>query len=151
MSRGRQARACGWLAAALLAGCGNDVERGTVAGVLQRQGRPLGQVLVTFLPEAAAPGAVRAAGVTDDQGRFRLKAEDQSDGVAAGPYRVLLEDMAVYALPRAEDGSLLATPPPRFAAHYADPLRTPLRQTVALGNQTITLDIDQPITGGRTP
>src|SRR5262245_8481867 len=96
------------LIVAACSGCGARVERGIVEGMVLRNGQALPNVLVTLLPDAAAgPASVRASGVTDAAGRFRLVAEDQRDEVVVGPYRVIVEDMAVYSAPRSADGMLL--------------------------------------------
>src|SRR5262245_51948259 len=94
--------------ALVAAGCGSGGERGEVRGVVHRNGQPLADVVVTFVPDAgASPKAARASGVTNAQGRFRLRTEDQQEGAVVGPYRVIVEDLAVYSAPRAADGSVL--------------------------------------------
>jgi len=126
----------------LCAGCGVRVERGEVEGELRGDGKPLANVLVTFVPDqGAGPKAVPSSGLTDAQGRFRLRAEDQREGAVVGPYRVVVEDMAVYSAPRSPDGTGLRMPPARFPARYRDPLRTPLHQQVRAGPQSVELDL----------
>src|SRR6478735_5547388 len=83
----------------LLAGCGSATKRGQVDGVVVRQGRPVGNVVVTFMPDEKSTGG-RAQGVTDAQGRFRLRGEDQKEGALVGTYRVIVEDLAIFDAPR---------------------------------------------------
>lgn len=124
------------------AGCRPGVERGNVEGVLRQGEQPLEGVVVTFVPDAEAnAGAVRASGVADAQGRFRLQAEDQRDGVVVGPYRVILEDLAIFSAPRSSDGTVLELPAERLPSHYGDPLRTPLQHNVVAGRQTVEFDV----------
>lgn len=120
------------------AGCGSPPPRGEVEGTVRRAGRPLGQVVVTFVPDLGAPpGARRASGMSDAQGRFRLRGEDGRADLVAGPYRVIVEDVAVYAAPRAPDGTVLRIPAPRFPARYGDPLQTPVQVQVRPEAQTV--------------
>jgi hypothetical protein len=134
-----------WLVTALsavtLAGCGR-VERGEVEGVVRRNGQPLSNVLVSFVPDTDANAkAVRAAGVTDDKGKFRLRSEGRHQGAVVGVYRVIIEDLSIQAAPRSPDGTVLKMPPVRFPAKYGDPLRTPLHQQVRSGAQSVELDL----------
>src|SRR5262245_39703051 len=96
------------LLAMSMAGCGPAVERGEVEGKLHRGGKPLQDVVVTFLPNTgASQAATRASGVTDANGNFRLRTQDQRDSVVAGEYRVIVEDLANYKAPRSPDGTVL--------------------------------------------
>jgi hypothetical protein len=135
----RLALGCGLL---LLLGCGAPAPRGDVQGTVRINGRPLSNVLVSFLPDsdrgAAGP---RAAGMTDEQGRFQLKCDDQQPGMPTGAYRVTLEDMSIYSAPRTPDGMLLQKPPIRFSPVYGKVLSTTLLKRVEAGEQTIDLDL----------
>src|SRR5262249_29577307 len=118
------------------------VERGEVEGVVRRGGQPLSNVLVTFVRDAGAGQTPsRASGVADAQGRFRLCGEDQQDGAAVGAYVVIVEDLAIYSAPRWPAGTVLRPPPARFSTKYRDPLRTPLRQVVRAGTQTVEVNL----------
>src|SRR5262245_60836265 len=89
----------------LTAGCSGP-ERGVVEGVVRRNGRPVPDVVVTFLPEPdSATRGLRATAQADGEGHFRLRSEDQNDGVVVGAYRVVIEDLAVYSAPRSPDGT----------------------------------------------
>lgn len=124
-------------------GCTSSPPRGEVEGVVRSGGKPLANVLVTFLPDADQGGqGRRSSGKTDAEGRYRLQGEDGKPGAVVGRHRVVIEDLAIYAAPRSSDGTLLAKPPIRFASEMTDPLRTPLRREVKEGPQTIDLDLE---------
>lgn len=126
----------------LAAGCDARPERIRVEGRLLVDGRPLADVLVTFLPDPDSGGApARASGHTDADGYFRLQTEDQSPGVPAGAFRVVIEDLAIYKIPRSPDGTLLHRPAERFPSRFGDALRTPLRRRVERDTQTIEIDL----------
>ncbi len=126
----------------LVLGCGQRPELGQVTGTVRAAGKPLANVLVTFIPQADGDAAaIRSLGTTDEQGRYQLKTEQQDAGALVGQHKVTVEDLAVYQAPRADDGTVLAMPPARFAATYSDPLRSPLAREVKPGEQTIDLDL----------
>jgi hypothetical protein len=113
-----------------------------VEGTVRRQGKPLANVLVTFVPDLdQKTSGVRASGHTDADGRYRLRGDDKQPGVGVGNHRVVVEDLDVYALPRKPDGTLLRNPPVRFDPRYGSPLKTPLRKQVQPGSQVIDLDL----------
>jgi len=127
----------------LVVGCGSNPELGRVSGTVRSGGRPLANVLVTFIPAAdGADAALRSMSTTDDQGRYQLKTERQVPGALVGRQKVIVEDLAIYQAPRAADGTVLTLPPVRFAAAYTDPLRSPLAHEVMPGEQTIDLDLE---------
>ena len=126
----------------LIVGCSASPELGQVSGTVRAGGQPLANVLVTFIPEADGPAAgIRSMGTTDDQGRYQLKTERQAAGALVGRHKVIVEDLAIYQAPRAADGTVLTLPSIRFAAAYADPLRSALAHEVQPGEQTIDLDL----------
>ncbi len=61
-----------------------------VTGTVIQSGKPLPGVNVEFAPAEPDPNqeVLAAAGITDDQGRFRLRAFDSQYGAPAGPYIV---------------------------------------------------------------
>jgi len=115
-------------------------ERAEVAGYVFRDGLPLPDLKVTFVPEADE-GTIRAVGITDADGRFQLTSEDQRAGIVAGKYRVIVEDMRILNAPRKEDGTLLERPPVRFPSKYHDLLKSPLHQEIQKGFQQVVLKL----------
>jgi hypothetical protein len=84
------------LAAALLAvaGCGGEsVKLVPVEGVVKIGGKPVGNVLVQFMPDTRAgmKGPTSTA-MTDEGGKFRLVAQDGRDGATVGKHMVVLVD-----------------------------------------------------------
>jgi hypothetical protein len=125
-----------------VAGCGRRVEMGQVTGTVRAGGQPLANVLVTYIPATDGPTApVRLMGTTDASGAYRLRTEQLEEGAAPGPYKVIIEDLAIYSAPRAADGTVLQLPPTRFDPQFADPLRSPLEIEVKSGVQTIDLEV----------
>ncbi len=105
-------------------------------------GQPLTNVLVTFIPEDATSGVpVRSMGVSDDEGKFTLRAETQQPGAVVGKHCVIIEDLAIQKAPRSEDGTVLEMPPKRFPQVYSDPLQTPLRASVQATTPPIELEL----------
>jgi hypothetical protein len=131
------------LVAVFAAGCGNRVPLGRVEGTVRLDGRPLEDVAVTFLPDAAEGTAgPHSAGKTDAGGRYQLRCEDGREGAAVGSHRVIVEDLAPYRLPRDDDAPPTARAiKPRVPAAYADPSKTPIRREVKPGEQAIDLEL----------
>src|SRR5262245_61072740 len=123
-------------------GCGQKVPLGQVDGTVRARGKPLPSVVVRFVPDQASQTKLpQSVAQTDDQGRYRLKTEQQEDGAVVGKHRVTVEDLAILSAPRSADGTVLQRPPVRFPADYSDPLRTPLQREVKAGTQTLDLDL----------
>jgi hypothetical protein len=80
--------------AVTLSGCGGKGDTVEVEGVVKGpDGKPLPNILVQFNPDKATGGKlVMSAGLTDEAGKYTLKAADGLPGAAAGPYRVVLID-----------------------------------------------------------
>jgi hypothetical protein len=118
-----------------------------VEGVVTRDGKPLANVEVVFLPdpELGSKGP-RAAALTDKDGHYHLRSDKGQDGAVVGKYRVLLIDNsarkrfgAPAVRPPAEGdaagaprGVKAPTPQPqkkesRIPARYASATETPLR------------------------
>lgn len=130
------------LAPSLLCGCGRSVRLGQVDGTVRVGGQPIGQVLVVFIPED--PHLPQSFGVTDDQGRFQLRCNNKDPGAAVGDHRVTLVDAAAAPASKSRDDDppeRTEAPTSRVPAIYNRANKTPLRQSVAPGTQTIALDI----------
>ena len=123
-------------------GCSRSSPLGQVEGTVRIDGQPIGQVMVVFVPEDK--NLPQSMGVTDDLGRFKLRCNNGRAGAAVGQNRVTLVDAATAAVPKGReedppDPSQI--PPSRIPTVYNRATQTPLRQTVAAGSQTITIDI----------
>ena len=141
------------LALAVLEGCGQDAAPATVEGTLRLHGRPLDNCLITFFPESAQdPKLPRSTGLTDRQGFYRLRFDNQQAGTAIGWQRVTVQDLSVSTgVHRRDHGTVdvamekTAPPPPvrrsRVTQRFMSPEDTPLRQEVKPGHQVIDFDI----------
>lgn len=90
--------------------------------------------------------------MTDKNGSFRLRRDDQGEGAATGWHRVTVQDMSVSTgVLRRDNGKVdeemdKSTPPPpvrrsRLPQRYLSPNDTPLRKEVKAGHQVIDVDI----------
>lgn len=134
-------------------GCGQDPPPATVEGTLRLAGKPLDNCLVTFLPEPGQETArTHSTGLTDERGIFRLRWDDQREGVAVGRHRVTVQDLsASNGVVRRDHGTVDAettedSPPPpvrrsRVPNTYRSPATTPLRKEIKPGHQVVDLDI----------
>lgn len=132
----------GALAPLLLSGCGKSVRLGQVDGTVRFDGKPIGQVLVTFIPED--PHLPQSSGVTDAEGRFQLRCSNGGMGAAVGEHRVtLLDATAAPASKSREDDEIPegnAAPVRRVPPNYSRADKTPLRRSVAPGTQSLEID-----------
>jgi hypothetical protein len=136
-----------WVAVAglgLLAagGCGGPA-CGPVEGTLRMNGKPLGNVLVEFLPEANGP---RSTGVTDPAGNYRLTTLDGRPGAVVGRHRVVLSDLGVYEDKAPAPGEkkkrdIALVRPSRLPHQYSEVASTPLKKEVHAAPNTIDLDV----------
>jgi hypothetical protein len=142
------------LAGATLSGCGPAAPAATVDGTLRANGTPLDNCLVTFVPESSGEEAGRhSTGLTDAQGAFRLRFDNQQEGAAIGRHLVIIQDLSVSTgVHRRDNGTVDAdlaettAPPPvarrsRIPVNYTLLAKTPLHKEVKLGHQTIDLEI----------
>lgn len=96
--------ACLALALTTWLGCGRDSPPATVEGTLLVNGRPVDNCLVTFLPEPGQEGSGRhSTGLSDQRGYYRLRHDDQQEGVTVGRHRVILQDLSVSTGVRRRD------------------------------------------------
>ncbi len=124
-------------------GCTSKLDLVPVGGRLIIDGQPIGNVLVTFVPEAVGDRRpIRSMGITDREGKFQMRAETQELGAVAGEHRIILEDLAILEAPRSEDGTVTKLPPARFPASLANPLTSTLRATVTDGREPILLEVE---------
>src|SRR4051812_48665847 len=83
------------LSATAACGC-SGLSVAEVEGVVKLDGNPLPQVRVQFMPDPDKQtlGPV-SAGVTDEQGRYKLLCADKRSGAAVGWHKVVITDPTV--------------------------------------------------------
>ena len=145
--------ACVALALTACSGCGRGLPPATVEGTVHLKGKILDNCLVTFFPEPGQEAnCPHSTGLTDQQGRYRLRHDDGQEGAAIGWHRVTVQDLSVSTgVLRRDHGTVdlerdeTAPPPParrsRVAPRYTSPAETPLRKQVKPGHQVIDLDV----------
>jgi hypothetical protein len=123
-----------------------------VSGKLTMNGKPLGNVKVTFHPDpdqgTRGPGSV---GTTNADGTFTLTFPPDKAGALVGHHRVILTDLDTFGtkfVGRAEyvsedpKGAYMETPKkPRFPEAYGDLARTPVRVELKPGPNPVTIDV----------
>jgi hypothetical protein len=127
-----------------------------VEGTVLKDGRPLRDIEVVFLPDAGTQGP-RSSGLTDESGHYRLRTDHGEDGAIVGSYRVCLHDTnrAPFSLSRLPKGAAnaehmqkklahlrkTASTSPRMPSCYGKPNETPLRAEIRPGQQVIDLEV----------
>jgi hypothetical protein len=121
------------------AGCGTSPTFVEVEGTLTANGNPLDNILVQFLPDPTKEnGGPHSSGVTDQQGRFRLKATTGKDGAVVGWHCVVLEDLSVD---RPAQGQAHKHPP-RINAQYSSAASTAAKVEVVAGKKDYDIRVD---------
>jgi hypothetical protein len=127
-----------------IAGCNSAPDTVAVDGTLQIAGQSADDISVQFVPDSAnTDTAWSASGVTDATGKFTLRCQDGRPGAVPGHYRVLLDDLKVYANPRnnvpsQDRGRLIVT---RVPKRYRSAGTTPLKLEVDAKPQQIMLEV----------
>lgn len=132
------------LAAVLLtvAGCGVRPETSPVSGQLLLDGKPLTNILVTFIPDGSSLEApIRSMAVTDADGKFQLRTETQIEGALIGSHKVILEDLAILDAPRSENGTVTKMPTVRFPDRYKSIVSSSLKAEINAGPNDLKLEI----------
>ncbi|MCE9552632.1 MAG: hypothetical protein K8T91_04540 [Planctomycetes bacterium] len=130
----------------ILAGCSSAPDTVEVNGALQIAGQPLDDISIQFVPDSANQEiGWKASGVTDASGKFTLRCEDGRPGAVPGHYRVMLDDLKVYANPRnnvpsQDRGRLIVS---RVPKRYRSTSSTPLKIEVEAKSQPITLEVKE--------
>lgn len=127
--------------AAAVAGCGGNPA--TVEGILTLDGTALPNATVAFYPEL--PGAV-AYGVSNAEGRYRLKSGATREGLQPGCYQV-----TVFAIPLLEGKDQPNAGPLLTPEVYASPSTTPLRLEVLPGRNDLPLPLSSSAKGSAQP
>jgi hypothetical protein len=142
------------LATLLAAGCGSGTPLGEVEGTVNWEGRPLANVAVEFIPDAdKGTSGPRSTAVTDAEGHFVLRCEDQRPGAVIGFYRVVIlptgrSEANVGRDPRRNRGAKAAGNPdtsgvfPPRLLKYESATSTPLRKEVKPGKQRLDLTLE---------
>ncbi|QDT69332.1 hypothetical protein MalM25_22680 [Planctomycetes bacterium MalM25] len=76
---------------ALLVGCGGEFQMAPVSGVVTLDGEPLANASLYFQPQRTGADPVvgpPSIGVTDEQGRYNLRAQSSDTGAVVGEHRV---------------------------------------------------------------
>lgn len=142
------------LALPVLAGCGPEEPVATVHGTVKRNGKPLDNCLITFLPDGPQEEEprVHSNGLTDGQGQYQLRRDDQRPGTSLGAHRVIVQDLSVSTgVQRRDHGTVdmeeNAPAPPRkpqrsrVPRKYTSATSTPLRFEIKAGDQRIDMEI----------
>ena len=139
----------------VLAGCGSEEPVATVHGTVKRNGKPLDNCLVTFLPDGpqGEEPRVHSNGLTDGQGQYQLRRDDQRPGTSLGAHRVIVQDLSVSTgVQRRDHGTVdMEESAPadrprkpqrsRVPRKYTSATSTPLRFEIKVGDQTIDVEI----------
>jgi len=129
---------------AALSGCRKPADHETykVTGIVTREGKPVEEFAVGFIPEKGRP----AIGKTDATGRFELSTFSPKDGAIAGLHRVVITPISdeppplESGMPRS--GEMHGKKVPLIPAKYADVNQTPFRATIEPGGRNqFTFDI----------
>jgi hypothetical protein len=153
---GRYVPSVAWfvLALTVLAGCGRESPPAMVEGTLRLDGQPLERCLVTFLPEGDQDAqGQHSKGLTDEQGYYRLRYDDQREVAAVGPHRVTVQDLTISTgirrrdhgtvdAEQADSGPSAPVRRSRVSERYSSPVTTPLRIEVKARPQTVDLDVE---------
>jgi hypothetical protein len=138
------------LGLAAIAGCGRGISMAEVEGVVTLNGKPVEKIQVEFWPSKEGP---RSIGVTDSEGRYKLKTDDGTQpGAAVGKHSVVLHDVGIFGdkfLGRgAEDVDISNGQKPRISSEYCDAARTTLQKEVVAGQKN---QIDLQVNAWRDP
>jgi hypothetical protein len=106
------------------------VELVDIQGRVTIAGSPCANTLISFEP--VMEEGSRARGMTDVDGRYKLRHESGKPGVEPGEYRVVF----LAARPRAES----EPDSPSWQA-YRDPASTPCRASIHAGDRMIDFDL----------
>jgi len=141
----------------LLSGCGGQqLPEGMpkltpVVLTIMQDGAPLEGAVISLLPEDTA-SRWNAGGVTDKNGKAKMKTLAQYDGVAAGKYKVTVVKTFVepqpdwWATGTEAQRRAYKSPPPVEQVHknFADKKTTPLELEVATAPVNETLEVEKP-------
>ena len=120
---------------------------GKVHGIVTYDGKPLDKGRVTFTPVSGEgeSGGNNAMSPIESDGSYELTTFDTGDGAIVGQHIVTIsvpaEDINKLNKPKA-DGSIAYVLPKEFIPKkYTNPKDSPLRNTVAEGDNTIDIEL----------
>jgi len=122
-----------------IAGCGDGGPRVVpVTGTVTRNGKPLSNVHINFMPENGRP----SWGRSDEQGQFTLEYDRERKGAEVGKHKVFVSFRA--ASPKEEITGKIKAPPDRAAieAKYGKLETTPLEVEVKSSGVPVMLQLD---------
>jgi hypothetical protein len=156
-ARRRAFLAPGFVLILLAASCGchsKPPALGEVEGTLTWQNVPLANVQVEFIPDAEhGTTGPRSTGITDANGHFVLRCDDQRPGAVIGQHVVVLQEVGGQEQARerdprgrrsqnpAADGAAPAEQAEPIPSMYKTAGTTPLKEEVKPGSQTINLEL----------
>ncbi|QDU26037.1 hypothetical protein ETAA8_11090 [Anatilimnocola aggregata] len=111
-------------------GCGSGM--GDVQGKVTIEGQPAANLNVTFTDPVKH---VRATGVTDAAGNYRLSTHAKDDGAPVGEYKVAVNQ------PGPTDSSETKAPPRLFPDHYERAETSGLMCAVKSGQNTFDIEL----------
>jgi hypothetical protein len=123
-----------WASAGLvLAGCGQSYTLVPASGTLKIDGKPAGNIMVQFMPDASKGcEGPTSSGISDASGRFELTTLDNRPGAVVGEHVVLLIDQDEDRPEQGEESQR----PSRLSSSYATE-RGGLRVKVAEGEEIV--------------
>ena len=92
-----------FLAVLSVAGCNKAVPVAEVSGIVKMDGKPVPNVKIMFMPDPQKGTAGPfSAGLSDDEGHFKLTCEDERSGAVVGWHKVVLLNSGenLYRTPR---------------------------------------------------
>src|SRR4051794_33074290 len=87
----------------LASGCNKGVPVAEVSGIVKMDGKPVPNVKIMFMPDPQKGTAGPfSAGLSDDEGHFKLTCEDERSGAVVGWHKVVLLNSGenLYRTPR---------------------------------------------------
>jgi hypothetical protein len=116
---------------------------GQVDGTVRVDGAPVPDVMIVFVPEDRS--LPQSTGLSDSEGHFQLRCSNGQPGAAVGQHRVVVVDAARAPSGKGRDDDELPegdnAPTSRIPMRYARPDKTPLRQSVEKGSQSVPIEI----------
>ncbi len=131
-----------FLAVVCLSGCAEKLpEFGQVQGTVTAKGKPLKNIIITFMPDPTQGNELpyNGSGQSDDQGKYELRygfKGHEGVGAAIGWNRAVAIDTRYSSIPQ---GAPL--PPRLFSPEYSGIATTPLKFEVKPGPQTIDIEL----------